>query len=380
MLNGIRVLLMTTGHEATDHRVYDKEALSLSSFGASVIVIGKQFKQQPDTNNVKIIVTPNPQNRFQRFLQQPWRCWSIASNMNIDILHIHDAELLQIVPWIRLRWPKTKIVYDVHEDFTYLISRRSYLPEVTKPFLSKVTNISEKRIAKLVHGIVGATQPLADRFVKNRRIGIYNFPSKRFYATSKRLAKPISQRKYDIIHLGTLSLERAKFLAETLQILHQQKSNTKTLITGVHDHIYKQLQTMIPPGCEIEGKISYSQVSLRLGNARIGIDIHPFHTRNLNVAVPVKVFEYMACGCAVVTSQMPVFNQLIAKSNVELKDIITIHGGTPEIYANAVRNMLERVNDGEDVGKRLQVSARCSFMWEREAEKLVNFYLELLKC
>ncbi|GJQ22983.1 MAG: glycosyltransferase [Planctomycetia bacterium] len=380
ILNGVQVIILTTGHHATDHRIYDKEACGLSALGASVTIIGNHPDKKLPTNNIKIVNIPAPGNRIQRFLQQSWHCWRISSQYKADILHIQDAELLQIIPWIRLKRPHVKIVYDVHEDFANLMKIRSYLPKFLKPLVAMIVNKMEKGLARFVHGIVGVTQPLTDRFSNRHRIAVYNFPSQRFYDYARSVCKPITEREYDLIHLGTLSDQRALFLVDTLQKLHRQRIGTRTLITGVHEHIFNKIRALLPSGCELECQIPYDQVPLRLGNARVGLDVHPFRTANLEVAVPVKIFEYMACGCGVVTSKMPVLNDLLVTDSINSKDIISINGGTPEMYATAIINMLDRINNGDDVGKRLQKAAQQKYVWEREAEKLANFYLKLLKC
>ncbi|MCF6148004.1 MAG: glycosyltransferase family 4 protein [Candidatus Kuenenia sp.] len=380
VLENKKILFVTTGHQAMDHRIYDKEACSMNALGATVTILGKHCGQQLETNNIKIINVPASGNRIQRFLQLPWRCWKISSRYKVDILHIQDAELLQIIPWVRLRQPHIKTVYDVHEDFANLIKIRSYLPKILKPFVSMIVNIMEKSLARYVHGIVGVTQPLTDRFLHKHRIAAYNFPSQRFYDYAKKVAIPSIERKFDLIHLGTLSEQRALFLVDTLQKLHRQRTGTRTLISGVHEHIYNKIKHLLPSGCELELQISYDQVPLRLGNARVGLDVHPFPTANLEVAVPVKIFEYMGCGCGVVTSLMPVLNELFISGAINSEDIISIDSGNPETYANAIINMLDRINNGDDVGRRLQGVAHQKYVWEREAEKLANFYLRLLKC
>lgn len=379
ILDGIQVIILTTGHQVTDHRIYDKEACSLSALGASVVIIGNHPDRQVSTNNIKIMNVPAPGNRIQRFLQQSWHCWRVSSQFKADIMHIQDAELLQIVPWVRLKRPHIKIVYDVHEDFANLIKIRSYLPKILKPVVSGIVNVLEKGLARFVHGIVGVTQPLTDRFSNSNRIAVYNFPSQRFYDYARSVARPIAEREYDLIHLGTLSEQRALFLVDTLKKLHHQRIGTRTLITGVHEHIYNKIKHLLPLGCELECQIPYDQVPLRLGNARVGLDVHPFRTANLEVAVPVKIFEYMACGCGVVTSQMPVLNDLFVAGSINSTDITSINGGTPETYANAIINMLDRINNGDDIGRRLQGVVQQKYVWEREAEKLANFYLKLLK-
>ena len=56
-----------------------------------------------------------------------------------------------------------------------------------------------------------------------------------------------------------------------------------------------------------------------LGNAKVGLDVHPWLGLHLKVALAVKVCEYMAAGCAVVASAMPVLNQILAQAEADCK-------------------------------------------------------------
>ena len=61
-LRGIDVLVITSGHEATDHRVYGKQAVSLRQFGANVTVVGALEHRIP--GNVPVLAVPKPASRL----------------------------------------------------------------------------------------------------------------------------------------------------------------------------------------------------------------------------------------------------------------------------------------------------------------------------
>jgi glycosyltransferase involved in cell wall biosynthesis len=129
----------------------------------------------------------------------------------------------------------------------------------------------------------------------------------------------------------------------------------------------------------MEGLIPYESVTDRLSSSRVGIDVHPFPTPNLSVALQVKVFEYMACGCAVVSSELPVLKTLMSSHAAGLEEVVTIQGGRPEEYAEAILTLLDRLDRGEKVGERLQSASRNFFLWDHEGDKLAKFYCQLLK-
>ncbi len=379
-LAGIRVLLMTSSHEATDHRIRDKEGASLAQAGASVTIVGAHSYGFAPDNGIRIVEAPKATARLDRFFRQPWRCRSLASPIPADVIHLHDPELLQIVPWLRLRPNRAKIIYDVHEDFPELVRMRDYLPGFCRTLMPPAVDLIEKGLARWVDAVIAVTPRLARRFKNTCCEALYNFPSRRFYAHAQRESNPPSERSYDLVHLGTLSVPRAHFLAETLAILHGKRPSFTALITGAHSHIVRQLQALCPPGCTIEGVIPYDQVSLRLGDARIGLDIHPFPTSNLKVALPVKIFEYMASGCAVVTSAMPVLDELLSQDKQLAGDMRVINGGEPGRYAASILDTLDRIREGEDIGGRMRRVAGEHYVWEREAEKMIDLYRRLVSC
>ncbi len=370
---------MTSSHEATDHRIRDKEGTSLAKAGASVTILGANSYGASD-NGIRIIRAPKATARLDRFIRQPWRCGSLASSVRADVIHLHDPELLQIVPWLRLRHRGAKIIYDVHEDFPELVRIRDYLPGFCHTLMPRGVDLIEKGLARWVDAVIAVTPPLARRFRNTCREALYNFPPRRFYGRAQEVSRAPSMRDYDLVHLGTLSVARANFLAETLSIIHRKRPSFTALITGAHGHIVRQLQDLQPPGCTIEGVIPYDQVPLKLGNARIGLDVHPFPTANLRMALPVKVFEYMASGCAVVTSAMPVLTELLDEDARLAGDMSVINGGEPGQYAASVLDMLDRVDRGEEMGERLRIAASERYVWEREAEKMIDLYRRLVNC
>jgi glycosyltransferase involved in cell wall biosynthesis len=345
--------------------------------GAEVTVVGPDPDPPGNENGIRIIRTPNAGGLLHRYLFQPWIAQAYASKTKPDIVHIHDLELLQVVPLLRLRWRKVKVVYDVHEDFAGLVSIRSYIPPACKPFVKAVVHRFEDLFARPVSGISAVTQPLADHFSHARKTALYNFPSLDFYRAASEAFKPPRDRTYDLLHFGALSHPRASFLAETLHILHARRPHIRTCIAGLHPETHRFVKPLVPAQTDLMGSIPYDRVPAVLSDSRIGLDVHPFPTENLKVAVPVKVFEYMACRCAVVTSTMPVLDRLFSMADVAGAGIASISGGTPDTFADAVIAMLDRMEAGDDPGQRLRTIALEHYVWEKEASKLGRFYLDL---
>ncbi len=376
-LRGLRVVILSSGHDALDGRIYDKEACSFAHLGAEVSVVAAHATGK----NGPVMVHPvkTPASRWERFLVQPWRCFWCARHLHPDIVHFHDAELLTILPVARLVWPQARFVYDVHEDFGNLLLVRDWIPSGLRAVIAAATDIVEKSLTRLAHGVVGVTPPLTENFPHMERTTAYNFPSRRFYDRAAHFARPPREREYDLVHLGTLSMRRAGFLVEVLCNLHAMRPGTRTLIFGCSPQIQSYLQERVPPGCTVQRSVPYDEVARILGNARVGIDLHPWLGPHLRLAFAVKVSEYMASGCAVVASWMPVLEDVLVSARMDPSLLRIVKGDSASQFASEICTLLQRIDRGDDPGEALRVAAVETLIWEGEANKIGSLYLRLLK-
>lgn len=376
VLDGIRVLIITSGHDATDHRIYDKLARSLKRRGADVTIVGKL--EHPDPGEVKIIRIPRPSSRIRRFLLQPWRCLWAARHCRPDIIHFHDAEMLITFPLLKIFRHRCKLIYDVHEDFANLMLIRDWLPIRLKRILRPMIDLVEKKLSLLADAIVGVTPPLAEKFRNRNRVSALNFLTRDFFDVSGRCSRDPQMREYDLVHLGTLNRKRAVFLTEILRRFSELRPTGKALIIGASPDISGELRQVLPANCVIMNEVSYHEIPRLLGNAKVGLDVHPWLGPHLMVALPVKICEYMASDCAVVASSLPVLETILDKDEKGLKGIRVISGDQPADYVEAVVALLSEIEKGAHPGRELRHFALRHMIWENEAEKIVHLYLKLL--
>jgi glycosyltransferase involved in cell wall biosynthesis len=286
--------------------------------------------------------------------------------------------MLAVLPLARVLWPKAKFVYDVHEDFPNLMLIRDWLPARLKPLARALTGFCESSLARLAHGIVAVTPPLASKFPHRNKVAALNFPTPDFIDAAARAARPATERAYDLVHLGTLSRQRAAFLAEVIDELSRRRPGTQCLILGTSPANIDFLKTRVPPSCELLGSVAHAEVAGILGNAKVGIDVHPWLQPHLEPALAVKIGEYMVCGCAVIASSMPVLETILSRSTVRLPGIATIEGGRPRDYADAVLSLLAGIDRREDPGADLRSFALEHMNWQNEAIRIGSLYRSLV--
>jgi glycosyltransferase involved in cell wall biosynthesis len=287
--------------------------------------------------------------------------------------------MLFTLPIAKLWWRKTKFIYDVHEDFGNLMVIRDWLPSWVKPLVRILTNTVEKSLASLADGIVGVTPPLTNKFSNKNKITAYNYNPAEFFDRAGKTMREPGSRAFDVVHLGTLNLRRAIFLADVIHELHRRKPGARSLVIGVSPEIEQAVKGRIPEGCLLLGKTPYQEIPALLANAKVGLDVHPWPAPHLDVALPVKVCEYMAAGCAVVSSSMPVLDRLLDQAGASPESVSIIKGEDAADYANAIVAMIDRIEGGADPGAKLRELALNHMVWEREANKIAQLYLQLLE-
>jgi glycosyltransferase involved in cell wall biosynthesis len=376
-LAGVRVLVVTSGHTVDDSRVYARHARGLQRVGATVTVVG--LPGSGTANGVTIVPVPRPSSRLVRFLWQPWRSLWAARSVPADIVHVHDAEMLVTLPIARLGWIGSRFVYDVHEDFANLLLVRDWLPPWARSPARFLTETLEKLLALLADAVVSVTEPLAEKFWNRRRVVAHNYISREFFETARSVSEPPARREFDLVHLGTLSQSRAVFLAETIRHFHQLAPQARSLVIGVPPEIEQIMRPHLPDRCLLMRPRAYTEVPGLLGKAKVGVNVHPWLQPHLAVALPVKVCEYMAAGCAVVSSTMPVLTRVLADAGVDSSMLTLIEGGEPIDYARGIVRWVDGIARGDDPGARLRELATTSMTWEGELDKIARLYLQLLK-
>ncbi|MHB9026382.1 MAG: glycosyltransferase family protein [Armatimonadota bacterium] len=365
------IVLVSSGHLAMDHRIFDKEAVSLADHYPQVRIVAAHEASEYQ-GKVWIHALRPYRSRLERFLLRPLQCYRAACRpAGYRVLIVHDAELLLWAPLVKLLTGNI-IIYDVHEDFAQLLLRRVWVSPRLRQSFSRIISFIEKACSTCVDGIIGVTETLAENFSHRKRVAIYNLPSREFISTAAEHARPLNQRSYDLVHLGTLSEERLAFLCTVLEELFTRRTDARALVIGVRPEQQRQLSARFSPQrVSVIGKVPYGRVSEYLGNCRIGLDIHPVLYPHLRCAVPVKVFEYMAAGCNIVTSFLPELHHLLGDEGAE--HVVTMYTSSPEHFVDETIRLLDSPESLERHQAALLDLVSRRFNWEHEAEKFVSF-------
>ncbi len=171
-----KICHITTVHPRYDVRIFHKECKSLSKYYEVYLIVADGLGDD-EKDNVNIIdIGLRQTSRLKRAIIDSEKAFKKALDLNCDLYHFHDPELVKI--GVKLRKKGKKVIYDTHEDLPRQILGKPYLNKFIKPVLSKLIERQENKAAKQFDYICCATPYIRDRFKKINKntVDINNFP------------------------------------------------------------------------------------------------------------------------------------------------------------------------------------------------------------
>jgi len=362
-----------TLHPPGDARVYEREARSLSKYCTRLRLIAPSKQNHvPNDTDIEFLTVLVPRNRIETFLITPIRLLLKSRIKPSKVVYIQDAILLYLLPIFRLFGQQC--IYDIHEDYPNMVMRRSYIPI----FLRKLTRIAvyfyEQLFGRFATGITAAVYPLEKAISGKHGVVIRNFPTMKTITQGLLVKKPIDEREFDIVHLGVISGERFTFFIDILDILIKKNPNIKCMIIGLRDEYIHKIKSRIPNiNVLIYPWLPHEKVLRELSRCKIGIGVWPVLYTHLKPAIPVKMFEYMAAGCCIVTSHMPGFENLLRPEDIS--EIEVVNTNEPSFYADKILDTLGKSKELIRRSEHLQSIVVDYYSWEKSEEiKLIDYF------
>ncbi len=197
-----KVCHISTVHHTFDTRIFYRQCTSLvrNGFEVHLIVVNQKSAESKNgiiVHNLKVDL----QNRLQRMLKAGNKALEKALEIDADLYHFHDPELLPI--GLKLRKKGKRVIYDIHENVPLQMYSKPYLPKVLKPVVSNGVKWIENYAAPKMSALVTAWPKIEERFGKihSEVVGIYNFPEVDFLTTP---SQPVAKTR-DVCFVGLIN-------------------------------------------------------------------------------------------------------------------------------------------------------------------------------
>jgi glycosyltransferase involved in cell wall biosynthesis len=365
----LKICHLTSVHQDGDIRIFHKECVSLSQQGFEVHFIVPNTESRLE-NGVHIHgFVGETLNRSVRIRKTVKEVLKVALAIEANLYHLHDPELLQIVS--QLKKTGAKVVFDSHEDVPKQIMDKFWIPFFFRSILSKVYAKYEKRKAKSLDGIISVTPEICERFMQFHAqvCLVANYPLRHEFEDCNFNRK----KSNHFCYVGGLYASRG--IKEV--VLAMEHVDATLHLAGRFDDPLLQKELEGTQGWKkiiYHGQVDRTAIQNILEQCSVGIvTLHP--TPSYLEAYPIKLFEYMAAGCAVLASDFPLYRSLLGKT--ECARFVDPQS------RNEITEALQVFIDNSEQTSSMGVEARKGFEfqynWENEAEKLLLFYRKILK-
>ncbi len=364
----IKICHLSSVHRASDTRIFYKECRSLAKvYKVSLIALAEKSEE---VDGVRIIALKDYQNRFLRFFITDFVLLIRAIGEGADIYHFHDPEL--IVAGIVLRLAGKKVIYDVHEDVISDLGEKKWLPFKALAKLSY--NLLELIAFRTSFYFVLAEKSYEKKYLNqpSRYIVVQNFvPLTDFRFNNL----PYNTDSKTIAFVGFLSARRGlNYIIDALKMLKDKGLIINLRCIGTINPALTEILSKSKSYSEVKeqvafvGHIPFPESIYALRDCLAGLAL-PESIPNHYGSYPTKMFEYMAIGLPVISSDFELYKDIIDKYECG----ITLNPEDSQAIANAIEHLVLHP-DKASVYSTNAKEAVQDFDWKTEEEKLLDFY------
>jgi glycosyltransferase involved in cell wall biosynthesis len=396
----MKILMCLNRSFPPDIRV-EKEARTLTRAGHEVFILSWQDEGAPAEENtgyatvLRKIPGQSFLKRALRFSYQSlrgidplWRGYlaDAISKYNFEAIHVHDLPLVDTGLSVARRF-NVPLIADLHEMFSVMII------DYSRSFLARCLQFSQRWRQREEHCLKNADRVITiseggrDFYIKN-----YSFPTNKLVVVMNSIdlddfySFPVKQeiierfKKYFIIaYTGTISGPHRgiQTVISAMPEIVSKIDNARLLIVGndSRDSLSKwvnddEARDVIDKYVILEGWQDHSLFPSYISASDVCLVPHIISSVQTDVAVPHKLFEYMALGKPVIVSSGRSTGQIVRETGAGLV--------YPSEDVDSLAEAVIRIHDDKGLADQLGQAGlnavKTKYNWAEEGKKLVDLY------
>lgn len=365
----LRVLHVSPAHPFTDPRIVYKQTVSLSErYEVWCALPGANPSQ---TGRVRFLRLP--------FFRALWKrlvfCHPVILlriiRVRPDILHLYMPELLPI--GFLCHWFGIRVVYEVQEN---LYQKMNTKKTNNNWLFQKLFAWFDQRARRHFYLVFTEDSYLPEYDTLSKPYAlVHNFPDTDALAAFRKPYLSASEGPPEFLYVGLISLERA------LDTLVQAVALLKPLFPAIRIHMFGRCTV---PEAVLRQLPGFGQVQENLvfyGQSDHAVAM-PFAARcvaGLAVLKPVgdypgsyptKLFEYMALGLPVITSDFALYRDVVDSNACGF----CIDPYDARILADRMQFLIEHPQQAESMGRNGWAAVQRLYNWKSEQDQLLTLY------
>ena len=365
----VKVCHMTSAHKRYDVRIFEKECRSLAQNGYDVTLIVNDSNEDEISDNVKIISTKfAPINRKERILKSANKIFEKAVQVNADIYHFHDPELLPIGNKLKKRGKK--VIFDSHEDVPLQIMDKHWIPKIVRTITSKIYSIYESISVRKYDAVISVTPHIVERFkfINSNCVMVTNYPI--INKNEEICRKP----QKAICFAGGLSEQWShRNIIRAIENIPE----IEYILAGAGDTEYIDSLKLLPGWSKVSylGKIPHREVMNIYSKSVAGIALNfSNQARQQGTLGNTKLFEYMEAGLPVICSDYKLWKEIVN----EYECGICVNPNDIEEIKNAVKFVINNVDKSVKMGQNSRRAAVEKYNWNIQERILLKLYSDIV--
>ncbi len=360
------VCIMTSVHPRGDSRIYCRQArtlarryrvLLLAHDGAEGLAGTGEHSGTTalDRYGIGHMRIKTPRSRLWR-IAAGWAGYFLAAlQSGARICILHDPEL--IPAGLLLRRLGRRTVLDIHEQLGRQTLTKDWIPAALRPAAAALADALIRAAAKRFDAVLCAS-PAIKRELGGRGTVVRNYP-----LTEEYPALRPGPRRGGACYIGTISVRRG------MDVMARAASTSGITLHVAGDIEDARSRELIRAGrrsgcIRYYGRLGRKDVARLLGRCTTGLCLlRP--EGGYPLAIPVKLFEYLAAGLRVVASDFPYWRRLTA--GLDCVDFIS-----PEDAGRAAELLRQNASGKNAVTEPERRELLVRFCWEKESKRLME--------
>jgi glycosyltransferase involved in cell wall biosynthesis len=310
--------------------------------------------------------------RWGRLLQAR-EIYRAARCEDATLYHAHDPELLPVLQL--LRRSGKHVVFDMHENLPKAVLTKNWIPSLCRRAAARCVRTVERRLLSDLPIVFAEESYRRDYAWAQKTCVVLNMPVLEAFPS----AHAQSNSPTTLAYMGNLAVERGSLvMLEAVRLLKSGGLDLQFECLGRSEDSHRAELLAFQErhglsGVRLRGQLPPRECWKIMAECHIGLAVLK-PDPNYVESYPTKMFEYMALGMPVVVSNFPLYRRIVESVACG----ICVDPLDPHAVAQAVRWLVEHPTEAKAMGARGRRAVEAKYNWSNEAEKLANFYNELL--